>query len=450
MNKRIRNRLLLALLFFAVLFTIVAGLQYWFMKDQLTRATMAEMNDWADEVIEEINYRNKWDLAGYRRSNPEAPNYFVITINGLLVDTAGYVKGMLLPVSLPDGLVYDRPFSIVSKVGEPWRLIARRVRGGSVILGVSLYDIHSDVDDRLSSNFRPFGATIDSAAQVTDRQVDLIIAYAVVDNSGTLRSAAGGIPLSTNPKAVDPYRCNSNLVTFDGDPYLTIFRQITDNAKRDVANVVLFRDIGLEQQVLHNSLRFNMAVGAVCWFCSALLVAFYLYGRRSPRMTCEQAISQDESQVVEFKSSLRWDLKLGRASKDIEWAVVKTIAAFLNTDGGILMIGVSDEKLALGLDADYSTITGKPNKDGFLLTLQQVLSNAFGLDNFTRYLHLEFCTVSGKEICVVYVTPARGPIFVDEKTLLGTNKSFYIRVSNATKSLSPPEMLSYVRVHWGV
>src|ERR1700730_40698 len=242
MSKRVRNRLLLALLFFAVLFTIVAGLQYWFVKDQLTRAIIAEMSDWADEVIDEINYRTKWDLAGYRRSNPEAPKYFVITTDGFLVDTAGFVKGMLPPVSLPAGLMYDRPFNIVSKVAEPWRLIAKRVRGGSVILGVSLYDSHSDVDDRLRINFPPFGATIDSAAEVTDRQVDLIIAYAVIDDSGTLRTAAGGIPLSTNPKAVDPFRGHTSFITLDGDPYFTISRQITDGANRDVANLVLFKD----------------------------------------------------------------------------------------------------------------------------------------------------------------------------------------------------------------
>ena len=178
-------------------------------------------------------------------------------------------------------------------------------------------DSHSDVDDRLRINFQPFGATIDSAAEVTDRQVDLIIAYAVIDDLGTLRTAAGGIPLSTNPKAVDPFRGHTSFITLDGDPYFTISRQITDGAKRDVANVVLFRDVGLEQLVLHNSLRFNMAVGAACWFSSALLVAFYLYGRRGPRITCEQAISQDESQNIEFKSSLRWDLKLGKASKEV-------------------------------------------------------------------------------------------------------------------------------------
>ena len=181
-----------------------------------------------------------------------------------------------------------------------------------------------------------------------------------------------------------------------------------------------------------------------------MLMGFYLYGQRGPKITCEQAISQDEGQTIEFKSSLRWDLNLRRVNKEVEGAVVKTVAAFLNTEGGVLMIGVSDDKVALGLDADYSSITDKPNKDGFLLILQQVLSNAFGTDNFTRYLRIDFCNISGKEICVVYVKPARREVFVAERTASGSKQSFYIRVFNATRSIEGAEMLSYIRQHWGV
>jgi len=80
-----------------------------------------------------------------------------------------------------------------------------------------------------------------------------------------------------------------------------------------------------------------------------------------------------------------------------------------------------------------------------LLTLQQVLSHNFGTDTFTRCVRIEFCTVGGKEICVVYVKPERMPKFVEERG----QKNFYIRVSNATKLLNPEEMLAYVRDHFG-
>ncbi len=446
MNKSARNRLLFALLFFAGLFTLIASLQYWFVKDQLNRTIVSKMDDWADEVVDDINYNGKWNLTGYRRSTPEAPTYYIVTADGFLVDIEGLVSEMIPPVRIPAGLIYDQPFSVISEIGEQWRLFARRVHGGLVIVGVPLSDSHPGVDDRLKSNVQPFGATIDSAAEVTERQVDLTIEYAVIDDSGRLQNAAGGIPLSTNPAAINQFSGHGSLVTLDGDPYFTVSRQIAGG----VANLVLFKDVGLEQQMLHNSLRFNMIIAGACWFACAMLMGFYLYGQRGPRITCEQAISQDEGQTIEFKSSLRWDVKLNKVSKEVEGAVVKTVAAFLNSDGGVLMIGVSDDKVALGLDADYSSITDKPNKDGFLLTLQQILSNAVGTDNYTRYLRIDFCKISGKEICVVYVKPARREVFVAEKTASGPKQSFYIRVDNATKSLEGTEMLSYIRQHWGM
>jgi hypothetical protein len=76
------------------------------------------MDDWADEIIDEIDYKGKWDLTGYRRSNPEAPTYYVVTSDGFLVDIAGLVSGMIPPVRVPTGLIYDQPSSVISEIGE--------------------------------------------------------------------------------------------------------------------------------------------------------------------------------------------------------------------------------------------------------------------------------------------------------------------------------------------
>src|SRR5260370_3282041 len=102
------------------------------------------------------------------------------------------------------------------------------------------------------------------------------------------------------------------MITVDGEAYVTVSRQIGDG----VASLVLFKDVEREQQILHNSLRFNRTVAGACWLTCAMLVGFYLYGQRGPRITCEQAISQDEGQTIEFKSSLRWDLNLGKVNKE--------------------------------------------------------------------------------------------------------------------------------------
>ncbi len=49
----------------------------------------------------------------------------------------------------------------------------------------------------------------------------------------------------------------------------------------------------------------------------------------------------------------------------MEDAVVKTVAAFLNTDGGTLLIGVGPDRSLVGLELDYPHVK-PPNGDGFV------------------------------------------------------------------------------------
>ena len=78
---------------------------------------------------------------------------------------------------------------------------------------------------------------------------------------------------------------------------------------------------------------------------------------------CQEAeilslICKGESETLEFKSSLRWDMKNSKKDIKLEEVIIKTIAAFNNSEGGILLIGVGDDGSILGLDSDYSTFRG--------------------------------------------------------------------------------------------
>ena len=67
-------------------------------------------------------------------------------------------------------------------------------------------------------------------------------------------------------------------------------------------------------------------------------------GRRPALRTVEELIDNDEDYAVEFKSTARWDLREDQPSKAMEDAIVKTVAGFLNTDGGTLLIGVGPDR----------------------------------------------------------------------------------------------------------
>ena len=72
--------------------------------------------------------------------------------------------------------------------------------------------------------------------------------------------------------------------------------------------------------------------------------------------TVEEIVANDEDYSVEFKSTARWDLREDKPNKAMEDAVVKTVAGFLNTDGGTLLIGVDNSGNAIGLDHDYQRV----------------------------------------------------------------------------------------------
>lgn len=57
--------------------------------------------------------------------------------------------------------------------------------------------------------------------------------------------------------------------------------------------------------------------------------------------------------------------------------MVKTVAGFLNTDGGTLLIGVGPDLKTVGLDQDYEKVKPK-NGDGFVNWLTTHLINAIG------------------------------------------------------------------------
>ena len=63
----------------------------------------------------------------------------------------------------------------------------------------------------------------------------------------------------------------------------------------------------------------------------------------SSEVTIEELLTYGESNELEFKSTLRWNLESKQTDKNIEKAISKTIAAFSNADGGVLIIGVEDE-----------------------------------------------------------------------------------------------------------
>jgi type I restriction enzyme R subunit len=125
--------------------------------------------------------------------------------------------------------------------------------------------------------------------------------------------------------------------------------------------------------------------------------------------TVADIIDNDEDFAVEFKSTARWDLREDKPNRAMEDAVVKTVAGFLNTEGGTLLIGVGPDRNVVGLGHDYPRVK-PPNGDGFVNWLTTHLTNAFGHAAVMR-TRARITIYDGKEICRLDVARSSQPVW---------------------------------------
>lgn len=148
-------------------------------------------------------------------------------------------------------------------------------------------------------------------------------------------------------------------------------------------------------------------------------------------------LKMEESKNLEFKSSARWDYQNNKLNKNLEKVIVKTIAAMLNSEGGTLVIGLSDDKEILGVKKDIDTLGNKKNIDGYIQHLTNLIISNLGKE-FSGLITIDYEEISNKIVCLIDVKPSPTPVFV------GNSHEFYIRSSNTTRALSPKETLSYL------
>lgn len=153
-------------------------------------------------------------------------------------------------------------------------------------------------------------------------------------------------------------------------------------------------------------------------------------------------LEKDESDKLEFKSSLRWDYNNSSINKDLEDIVAKIVVGFLNTKGGILLIGISDDKKVMGIEKDIESLP-KKNPDSFIRHLTQIINQKIGI-NYSRYIKIKIVKYLDKLICKIDVNPSLEPSYLKKKE----EDEFYIRIEALTKALKLSEAVRYIEMHW--
>ncbi|MEE5164840.1 response regulator [Pseudomonas alliivorans] len=155
-------------------------------------------------------------------------------------------------------------------------------------------------------------------------------------------------------------------------------------------------------------------------------------------------IKGGETDFVEFKSTLRINLRTGAKDREMELAVLKTIAGFFNSSGGILLVGVNDEEEILGIKGDLF-----PNNDKFQLHFWNIFRDAIGAE-FSEFVRSEVIEIDDKFVFSVSCLRSNRPVFLKWK-VSGKSKSdelFYVRIGPQTELLGIRQAIAYIEDHF--
>ncbi|MEP7228031.1 MAG: BREX system Lon protease-like protein BrxL, partial [Gemmatimonadales bacterium] len=159
----------------------------------------------------------------------------------------------------------------------------------------------------------------------------------------------------------------------------------------------------------------------------------------------QRLIEEGETPTVEFKSTLRWNAK---TNEDAEWLqkdVTKSIAGLMNGTGGVLLIGVADDRSIFGIERDMEVLAslGQGGRDRFLQALANVVNSHLGA-GVSALMSTQFAVVDGRNICVISVRASPEPIYLHDKKV----DQFFVRLGTTTRALTLADTARYVRNHW--
>lgn len=174
---------------------------------------------------------------------------------------------------------------------------------------------------------------------------------------------------------------------------------------------------------------------------TGISLLFWRYTIRKPRTIetdieeIQALIEHGENSRVEFKSTLRTNLKSGNKDKAIELAWMKSVTAFMNSEGGTLIVGVDDKGMVRGIEEDKFE-----NDDKCLLHVKNLIHEHIGSE-FARDIECKLYLIDNKTIVSLTCKKSEHPIFLR----VGQNKSFFIRSGPSTTKLPMSKMVAYLQ-----
>jgi hypothetical protein len=150
-------------------------------------------------------------------------------------------------------------------------------------------------------------------------------------------------------------------------------------------------------------------------------------------------VATGENTTTEFKCALRTNLHTGRRDDRIVWSWLRTVAGFLNLEGGTLVVGVTDDGIAIGLEAD-----GFSSEEEIVAHVIDVVRTRIG-ERHLEYVHPRFEDYGGKRVLAIDCWPAEEPAIMEHD---GQDR-FFRRTGPTTEELGESQAVAYIRQRFG-
>ena len=156
-------------------------------------------------------------------------------------------------------------------------------------------------------------------------------------------------------------------------------------------------------------------------------------------------ILRGESKFVEFKQSLSLDIRkidedpsyYPIKEKYLEKVCIKTIAGFLNAEGGELLIGIKDDPIEItGIEKELEMLY-ESSTDKIQTHIKDLIDASIGLQ-FIDLIDVEIIKIENKKIIRVFCKRSKQPVMVKDI-------SFFLRSGPSTDELKGKALLEYTK-----
>ena len=153
--------------------------------------------------------------------------------------------------------------------------------------------------------------------------------------------------------------------------------------------------------------------------------------QKSPILT---KIEKGETKKIEFKETLSMDKKKKTKEKYIEESIMKTVAGFLNSEGGELFVGVNDNGEIIGIKDEIEKFY--KSNDKLLLHFRNLVKKTMN-ESFFSFINYEVVEVDNTNILHITCEKSNKEVFI--------NDELWVRTGPSTDKLLGQDMVNYIR-----